>query len=81
VDSCGIVERWRSRIPERSVRDFLRLHRQLINWELLDPEARQWALELSAKDEDEEPHGSAEEGGWEDVKPSHAKQLAAIAQT
>jgi hypothetical protein len=65
------------RVPERSVCAFLRQHPELVNWDRLDPEARQWALELSAKDEEAGPgytSGSV-------VKPSSAKQLAATAQT
>ena len=68
------------RIPERSVREFLRHHRELVNWDRLDPEDRQWALELCAKDEGEEADGSMEESGGGDVKPSTAKQLGATAQ-
>ena len=69
------------RVPERSVREFLRHHRELVDWKRLDPEDRQWALELCAKDQDEEADCSMEEGGGEGVKPSTAKQLAATAQT
>jgi hypothetical protein len=68
------------RVPERSVRAFLRHHRELVNWDRLDPEARQWALELSAKDEEAEPDDTIEDGE-SIVKPSSAKRLAATAQT
>ena len=64
------------RVPERSVRALLGQHPELINWDRLDPEARQWALELSAKDEEAEPDDTGTI-----VKPSSAKQLSASAQT
>ena len=69
------------RIPERSVRAFLRQHPDLINWDRMDAEGRQWALDLSAKDEDAESDGAIEDGGGSAVTPSSAKQLAATAQT
>jgi hypothetical protein len=68
------------RVPERSVRAFLRQHPELVDWDRLDPEARQWVLELSAKDEDTESDGSMKQSGGNGVKPSSAKQLAATAQ-
>jgi hypothetical protein len=69
------------RVPERSVREFLRHHRELVDWDRLDPEDRQWTLELCTKDQDGEADGSMEESGGDGVKPSAAKQLAATAQT
>jgi hypothetical protein len=68
------------RVPERSVRAFLRQHPELVNWDRLDPEDRQWASELCATDEEGERDASMEEGSGDDVKPS-SKQLAATAQT
>lgn len=69
------------RVPERSVREFFRHHRELVDWDRLDPEDRQWALELCAKDQDGEADGSMEGSGGDGVKLSTAKQLAATAQT
>jgi hypothetical protein len=72
------------RVPERSVRAFLRQHLELLDWNRLDPESREWALELSARDNDADTEcltagltGESRENG---VKPSSAKQLAATAQ-
>jgi hypothetical protein len=67
------------RVPERSVREFLRHHRELVDWDRLDPEDRQWALELCAKDQNGD--GSMEESGEDGVKFLTAKQLAATART
>jgi hypothetical protein len=69
------------RIPERSVRAFLRHHRELVAWDRLDSEDRQWALDLSAKDEDTESDASTEESNENGVRPSSLKQLSATAQT
>jgi hypothetical protein len=40
------------RIPERSVRAFLRQHSELVDWNRLDSDAREWVVELSAKEDD-----------------------------
>jgi hypothetical protein len=69
------------RIPERSVRTFLRHHRELVDWGRLDTEDRQWALELCAKDEEDEVGGPMEEHSGDDLKPSTSKQIAATGQT
>jgi hypothetical protein len=69
------------RVPERSVRAFLRYHRELVNWDRLDPESYEWALELCATEEDTETDQAPEESGDNDVNPSSAKQLAATAQS
>jgi hypothetical protein len=68
------------RVPERSVKAFLRYHRELVNWDRLDPESREWVLELSANEEDAEPDEVTEESAGNGVNRSSAKQLAATAQ-
>jgi hypothetical protein len=68
------------RIPERSVRELLRQHPDLVDWGRLDSEARQWALELSAKEEGASREEVVESNGSR-VRPSCPKQLAATGQT
>jgi hypothetical protein len=69
------------RVPERSVKVFLRYHRELVNWDRLDPESREWALELCGNEDDTGSDEAAEESSDNDVNPSSAKQLAATAQS
>ena len=61
------------RVPERSVRAFLRQHSDLVVWNRLDPEARQWALELSGTEDGANGDGR----GGDQIKASFANRLAA----
>lgn len=64
------------RVPERSVRAFLRQHPDLVAWDRLDSEARDWVLELSAKEDGANEVVVAKESNGKRVKPSFEKQLA-----
>jgi hypothetical protein len=58
------------RIPERFVRELLRQHPDLVDWDRLDSEARQWILDLFAKQDGADRDWPAEERDVSRVKPS-----------
>jgi hypothetical protein len=66
------------RIPERSVRAFLHEHPDEVNWDRLDAEARNWALELSARDDDAKDEVCKSRGS--NVTDLSRQQLDATAQ-